>query len=27
MPDVIYCLMIVAFFVVAWYFTLACDKL
>jgi len=27
MPDLIYSLLIVAFFVAAWYFTLACEKL
>jgi len=27
MPDIAYSLLLVAFFVVAWYFTRACEKL
>jgi len=27
MPDVAYCLLIVAFFAVAWMFVRACDRL
>jgi len=27
MPDIIYCLLILLFFIAAWYFTLACERL